>query len=82
MPGSEQLTVFHGGYSSGCIESAKQPSSSHGERIKNNLHYITQNYSARDFSEHCYINAKYPQVAAGRGCLQSTLTTCPTTPVY
>ena len=25
---------------------------------KNNLHYITQNDGARDFSEHCYINAK------------------------
>ena len=40
---------LHGGYSSGCFESAMQPSST--EKIKSSrttLHYVIQNDSARD----------------------------------
>ena len=38
---------LHGGYSSGCIESAMQPSSTE-KSSRTTLHYVIQNDSARD----------------------------------
>ena len=38
---------LHGGYSSGCVESAMQPSSTE-KSSRTTLHYVMQNDSARD----------------------------------
>ena len=42
-----QSHSLHGGYSSGCIESALQPSSTE-KSSRTTLHYVIQNDSARD----------------------------------
>ena len=66
---------LHGGYSSGCIESAMQPSSTE-KSSRTTLHYVIQNDSARDLVlPPLYSDSIFPSVRlmggsyGGSGCV-------------